>query len=476
MFAVSIALVVSSFVPPLNAQQDPSDPVGAIGAGGPVQEGGLTCSRVGFCPVIANSNGEAWAGNGLIWVTDRDAQRLRLIDTTTAQCTEVRSCAAPGGGVPSENTLIGNTLYHYDLGAGVLFSIDATTCALLGFCDPPGDNGAEGLTNDGQYLWRGDSQNLYKFDPVTCQVITVCPNPTGDSADGLTMCANYLVMLGYSGRVYQIDPNTCQVISRCTLNQGQAGNGITSDRISELFVDQPSNLDRVNLSCGQPFGQPSCTTPAAVMGSVGVNLTFVASGESMTGVPGAQATLSVTGLPPGATMNPPLPLMGQPASSQFSWTPSSGQVGTFVVTFTTTDALGGTSSCTTTITIAECHQLVGTGGGGSDLTIFGQLFHTDLSSVRRTWPVTMPRRPHLRVPNLASGEIRFSVQTLMHNPQVFPQNPDQWSRRTQVSVRPGFVVIGTSHGTANGIHQSLATFVDEVGVLYMTFPFTIDGM
>lgn len=462
----TLALAPSAFA------QDPTDPIGAVGT---PTEGGIVCERVGICPTIANSNGDAWAGNGLIWITDFNAQQLRLVDTNNG-CNVIRSCQAPGGGSPSENTLIGNTLYHYDFGAQLIFRIDATTCALLGFCNPPGDDLAEGLTNDGQYLWKGDSQALYKFDPLTCQVVQTCPNPPGDSADGLAMCGNYLLMLGYSGQLYQIDPNTCTIVAQCALNQGAAGNGLASDRVDRLFVDLPSNLDRVNLACDQPFGEPSCDTPGSVMGSVGVPVTFTASGEAANGQLGQNVTLTVAGLPAGAAMVPPLPLVGQPASSQFTWTPSAGQVGTFVVTFTTTDQLGNTSSCTTTITIAECHQLIGSGGGGANVTIFGQMFHTDLSGVRRSWPVTMPRRPSLVVPALASGELRFSIQTVMHNPHVFPSNPDQWSRRMEVRVTPGLVVSGTSFGLANGIQQSLTTYFGGDGRFYMTFPFTIDGL
>ncbi|MBL8861928.1 MAG: hypothetical protein JNK02_07935 [Planctomycetes bacterium] len=473
MLSVLLALASAPSMPVFPARGAATDPPGAVGALPVV--GGVACERVGVCVSSTARNGEAWAGDGLAWITDFSAQRLRLVDTRNG-CAEIRSCVAPGGGQPSELTLLGGVLYHYDFQLGLLFRIDPLTCQLLGFCDPPGDDLAEGLTNDGQHLWRGDSQNLYRFDPQTCQVLQVCPNPPGDSADGLTMCGNYLVMLGYSGRVYQIDPSTCAVVSSCALSQGAAGNGITSDRLADLFVDQPGGIDRVNLSCEAPFGEPLCSAPAAVMGSVGVPLVFTVSGQSTSGVPGASVTLSVTGLPPGAAMNPPLPLTGQPAVSQFAWTPSGAQAGTFVVTFTVTDPIGGTRSCSTTITIAECHQLVGSGGGGTDLVIFGQPFHTDLSAVRRTWPVTMDRRPSLVVPRLVTGEVRFSVQTLMHNPHHFPANPDQWSRRMEVVIRPGMLVAGESFGTANGIHQSLATYLRDDGRLAMTFPFTIDGM
>jgi hypothetical protein len=88
----------------------------------------------------------------------------------------------------------------------------------------------------------------------------------------------------------------------------------------------------------------------------------------------------------------------------------------------------------------------------------------------------MPRRPNLAIPRLVTGEVRFAVQTLMHNPLMFPANPDQYSRRMEVTVRPGLLVTAESFGAANGIHQSLATFTGGDGRAYMTFPFTIDGL
>ncbi len=473
MISSSILLSLTLSVSAVDLGQDPTDPPGAVGK--PSVADVVGCNRVPLCTAIANSNGEAWVANGQVWITDFAAGRLRLIDTLNG-CTEISSCIAPGGGSPSENTLLGNVLYHYDFSAGLVFRVDPTNCTLLGFCNPPGDDLAEGLTNDGQYLWKGDSTSLYKFDPVTCQVVQTCANPPGDSADGLTMCGQYLIMLGYSGTVYQIDPSTCTVVSTCTLNQGSSGNGITSDRLDRLFVDQPARLDLVDLVCNLVFGAPLCTTPPSVMGSVGVPVTFPVSGEATNGLTNQNVTMTVAGLPAGAAMHPPLPLVGQPAVSQFNWTPGPTQVGDFTVTFTMTDQLGGTTSCTTVISIAECHQLAGTGGGGSDVAIFGHLFHTDLSSVRRTWPVTMERHPIFNVPNLTSGELRFSLQTVMYNPQMFPQNPEQWSERTEVTIRPGWSVQGVWMSPANGMHQLVVTHQQPNGQVTMAFPFTIDGM
>ena len=75
-----------------------------------------------------------------------------------------------------------------------------------------------------------------------------------------------------------------------------------------------------------------------------------------------------------------------------------------------------------------------------------------------------------------SVEIARSEEPYQAVPQIFPLNPDQWSNRLRVTVYPGGLVQGELFGTLNGIHQSIATFTDPNGDLYMTFPFTVDGM
>ncbi len=173
-----------------------------------------------------------------------------------------------------------------------------------------------------------------------------------------------------------------------------------------------------------------------------------------------------------------VPTPGNPASITCTFTPNQFQVGVTNLVFVATDNFSPSASSTITVCLnaAECHQLVGRGGTGSDLTLFGHLYHSHLTSVRYAWPVTMTDRPNLRVPNLTTGQLNFSVQTVMYNPSAFPTNPNQWSQRLRVTVMPGFLVQGELFDTRNGIHQFLATFSDPVGDVYMTFPFGIDGM
>jgi hypothetical protein len=173
-----------------------------------------------------------------------------------------------------------------------------------------------------------------------------------------------------------------------------------------------------------------------------------------------------------------VPTPGNPASITCTFTPSAGQAGTQNLVFVATDDFNppASSALTVCVNVAECHQLVGRGGTGSQVTIFGHLYDTHLTSVRSWWPVTMTDRPSLRVPNLTTGQLSFSMQTVMYNPAMFPANPSQWSQRLRVTVLPGQIVQGELLDSWNGIHQSLATFTPPQGGLYMTFPFTIDGM
>jgi hypothetical protein len=64
----------------------------------------------------------------------------------------------------------------------------------------------------------------------------------------------------------------------------------------------------------------------------------------------------------------------------------------------------------------------------------------------------------------------------MFNPTMFPANPSQWTQRLRITVLPGQIVTGELFDTLNGMHQSMATYTDPDGDLWMTFPFTIDGM
>jgi len=220
------------------------------------------------------------------------------------------------------------------------------------------------------------------------------------------------------------------------------------------------------------FTEPTCGS--TYMASAGVPFSInICAADSNTN---AVVTLSSGALPPGATMTPALPTDGNPVCSTFTWTPGLADIGTTTICFTAVDNNNRTASCCFNIQVAECYQFLGRGAGNAGLTIGNYFWQSQLSSIRNTYAVTMTDRPNLRVPLLTTGSLSFSMQTLMYNPEAFPTNADQWSNRLRVTVLPGGLVQGQLLGNLNGIHQSLATFTDANGDLFMTFPFTIDGM
>jgi len=188
-------------------------------------------------------------------------------------------------------------------------------------------------------------------------------------------------------------------------------------------------------------------------------------------------TVTLNGvLPVGATTVPALPVVGNPACVSVNWTPALNQLGVSVFSFTAVDTHQRTAACQINVLVAECYQFVGRGDSGTTVVVGSQSFQSHLGAIRFIWPVTMVDRPSIKIPNIASGQLNFSMQTVMHNPDVFPLNPDQWSQRLRVTILPGQVVLGDLHQSLNGIHQSLATFTDPIGDHYVTFPFGIDGM
>jgi hypothetical protein len=221
------------------------------------------------------------------------------------------------------------------------------------------------------------------------------------------------------------------------------------------------------------FQPPTPDCGSTLMASSGVLVTFTVCAGDID--PTDVVTLSGS-LPPGATTVPALPVSGNPACVTVNWMPTAAQVGTWTFSFTAVDTHLRTAVCEIHVLVAECYQFLGRGGAGSNVIVGGTPFQTYVSTVRFIWPVTMISRPSVAIPNLATGQYGFSVQTMMHNPLVFPSNPDQWSSRLQVRIFPGQVVQGQLFETLNGIHQTIQTYTTPQGGHYMTFPFTIDGM
>jgi hypothetical protein len=114
---------------------------------------------------------------------------------------------------------------------------------------------------------------------------------------------------------------------------------------------------------------PTITCPGTQTLVVGDTLTITISASDADS--GQTVQINVVGLPLGAMMNPALPLVGNPVSSTFSWTPTADQVGTTVVIFTARDDTGQQTLCAQTINVLARGEAGRITGGGSITTASG---------------------------------------------------------------------------------------------------------
>lgn len=132
--------------------------------------------------------------------------------------------------------------------------------------------------------------------------------------------------------------------TQVTIEDLDAGGAVKSKTAVDFLI-------QLTTQVGSPpvFDQP----PSPVCGStlnapVGVPLAFNVQASD---ADGDTVTLNGVGVPPGATMTPGLPTTGNPVSSQFSWTPTAGQVGNYVVTYSASDGTGQQALCSYTIVV-----------------------------------------------------------------------------------------------------------------------------
>jgi hypothetical protein len=236
-----------------------------------------------------------------------------------------------------------------------------------------------------------------------------------------------------------------------------------------------------NYTNSPPFF-PTCNT--ALMASVGVPFSTQICVDDPD--PADIITLTVSGLPLGATLTPPLPAVilpiNQPFCTTLNWIPQNFQAGANVIVFTATDNHGNSFQCIITVMVAECHQIMALQQGNQAYNIFGHVYNTQLTQMIGAWPVTMTDMPTFPVPrsfthgsDLIITGPRY-VQVVMYNPLIFPNNPSQWSRAMRLNFEPSGNISTTHLGTRNGISVRLQTITDIHGQRFMRFPFTIDGM
>lgn len=265
-------------------------------------------------------------------------------------------------------------------------------------------------------------------------------------------------------------PDECDITSGtshdCNLN------GIPDECDLGAGTSQDCNQNGIPDECELPGALPHFTTcnetPTA---SVGVTLTFQVCASG--GTPGNQVTLTDNGLPAGATLTPPLPLTGDTVCTTFVWTPTSDQAGAPVVVFFATDAHGCRAECKMRILVSQNLMLFGPAYGNGQFTMFGHHYDTQLSHVRRAFPVTMEHAP---APFYDALPSHYFVQVVMYNPQLFPQQPTRWSYAMEF-IKDGAGQMHTdNHGNMNGIDIAVHTYTDADGHMRVSFPFHVQGM
>ncbi len=97
-----------------------------------------------------------------------------------------------------------------------------------------------------------------------------------------------------------------------------------------------------------PFPQCFVAADATIEVTLGDAVTFTVMGADAD--PLDQVTLTSNGVPIAATFSSPLPLVGNPVSTVFSWTPT--EVGTTALDFTVTDQSGLVDSCGVVINVS----------------------------------------------------------------------------------------------------------------------------
>jgi hypothetical protein len=138
----------------------------------------------------------------------------------------------------------------------------------------------------------------------------------------------------------------------------------------------------------------------------------------------------------------------------------------------------------------ECHLAFGTSMGTDTFQQGGHLWNTQLDNVYATYSVWLDDIPTFQIPPFTNFPIRwanlrnllmadvpfqqYSVQVVMWNPEVFPQNPEQYSGVLNVTVWLSGRVDVTPAGSSDNMGISYEV-TNIGGYNYLRFPFTING-
>jgi hypothetical protein len=210
--------------------------------------------------------------------------------------------------------------------------------------------------------------------------------------------------------------------------------------------------------------------------TVGVPLVFQVCANAGTG---GTITMTVLGLPAGATLSVPLPAIGASICTTFSWTPTASQAtvvpgDAVVLEFFATDANGCSVLCKMRILVVQSFLLLSPGSGNGQFMLMGHMYNSQLGRLRLGLPVDADSNPSFSYNALPS---HYFAQVVMYNPIQFPQQPERWSYPMEFIKDPATSTMhSVNHGTTNGIDLSVNTFIDVNGQVRVNFPFKVKGM
>ncbi len=142
----------------------------------------------------------------------------------------------------------------------------------------------------------------------------------------------------------------------------------------------------------------------------------------------------------------------------------------------------------------ECFLLIAGGEGGEPFSNGGgHVFPTHLGPLDEWHPVLIEDNPPLRIPipagtfrttpSGAEGQAgarvpvrRMFAQVLMWNPNVFPENPEQFTQGIEVNVWPDGTVTTRRFGDKDGMDIDVEVLERHADHLLVKFPFSIQGM
>jgi hypothetical protein len=165
--------------------------------------------------------------------------------------------------------------------------------------------------------------------------------------------------------------------------------------------------------------------------------------QALNGLSGQQVMLSSSPLPAGMTASPAFPILGQPAQTILTWTPSAGQAGTHTITLTAIDQLGQVATCMLELVVVDAYVVLGTASAAIPL-LGDDVLYTEPAAI---WPISFASGFGLDIPNDPGlVGVQAILQVGLLDPVLFPSDPLRTSNALLVTVGVGVANQGLTHG------------------------------